>query len=89
MYRLAYVEGIRPDPLGLVIDEARAARFRIEDFPSSEAAVARAREFLDMAMVSAVELFSVSGEIVFDAHELAGILRIPSLSEPSQDAEAS
>lgn len=75
---LAYVECAQRVPAGTAAGIARP-RFRVERFPSTAAALDRAREIIDMPTISAVELYSQQGEVMFDAAELAGALgwRLP------------
>lgn len=77
MYRLAYVECLR-SAVPLLDDRPPATQcFRIEGFPTPGAALDRAREIIGAPTVSAVELHSLSGEVIFDEGELAVALGWP------------
>jgi hypothetical protein len=68
MYNLAYVERAEREP-GML--SAPRRRFRIERFATVATALDRARAIIALPAISAVELHKRSGEVVFDARELA------------------
>lgn len=77
MYRLAYVECLRTAAPRQGDRPPGTPRFRIEGFPTPDAALDRAREIIGAPTVSALELHSLSGEVIFDVGELALALGWP------------
>jgi hypothetical protein len=76
MYRLTYVECLRP-LRSQIRPRSEAPHFRIEPFASRRAALDRACEIIGSPTVSDIELHAESGEIVFDARALARELGWP------------
>jgi 16S rRNA G527 N7-methylase RsmG len=71
MYTLAYVEHAARQ-LGL--QTVPRHRFRIENFATKGAALARARAIIAQPRITAVELHTSAGEVVLDAGELASVV---------------
>lgn len=77
MYSLTYVDSPRPCGASRHDGTPDAPHFRIERFATPGDALDRAREIIGASTVSALELYSMAGEVVFDAGELAVALGWP------------
>ena len=80
MYCMAYVE--RNSRAEFLDEIGGFPRFRVEHFGSIDGALARAKELLGNQGVRSMEIYSLSGAVIFDENQIASLRNEPLAGPP-------